>query len=89
MLHGAVIEDRGFIGMGSTLLNAATVAGDAMLGAGALLTSGKTVPRGELWAGRPAKRVRELSEQEIGGMRHGALHYADNARRYRGALREI
>ena len=86
MLHGATIEDRGFVGLSTTLLNGSKVEGDGMLGAGALLTSGKTVAAGELWAGRPAKLVRALSEAQIADMRQGAIHYAENARRY---LREL
>jgi carbonic anhydrase/acetyltransferase-like protein (isoleucine patch superfamily) len=86
MLHGATIEDRGFVGMGATLLNASRVESDAMLGAGSLLTAGKTVAAGELWAGRPAKFVRRLSEDQIIEMRQGALRYAENAQRY---LREL
>jgi carbonic anhydrase/acetyltransferase-like protein (isoleucine patch superfamily) len=86
MLHGAKIGDRGFVGMGATLLNGARVESDAMLGAGSLLTGGKTVPAGELWAGRPAKFVRRLSEEQIVEMRQGVLRYAENAQRY---LREL
>jgi carbonic anhydrase/acetyltransferase-like protein (isoleucine patch superfamily) len=86
MLHGATIEDRGFVGMGAMLLNGARVESDAMLGAGSLLTGGKTVATGELWAGRPAKFVRRLSEDQIIELRQGALRYAENAQRY---LREL
>ena len=82
MLHGATIEDRGFVGLGTTLLNGACVKGDGMLGAGGLLTGGKTVGTGELWAGRPAKLLRTLDEAQIADMRQGAGHYADNAQRY-------
>lgn len=82
MLHGATIEDRGFVGMGATLLNGARVESDAMLGAGSLLTGGKTVVAGELWAGRPAKFVRKLSADQIVEMRQGAVRYAENAERY-------
>lgn len=82
MLHGATIDDRGFVGMGATLLNGARVESDGMLGAGALLTGGKTVAAGELWAGRPAKFVRMLSEAQIAEMRQGAVRYAENAQRY-------
>lgn len=89
MLHGATIQDRGFVGLGSTLLSGAIVESDGMLGAGSLLTSGKTVGSGELWAGSPAKMIRTLREPEFDGMRHGARHYATNAQRYLGELREI
>lgn len=86
MLHGATIADRGFVGMSTTLLNGSRVESDGMLGAGALLTGGKTVGSGELWAGRPAKLARELNAAQIADMRQGAAHYAENAQRY---LREL
>ena len=89
MLHGCTIEDRGFVGMGATLLNGSRVECDAMLGAGSLLTGGKTVAAGELWAGRPARFVRKLSEDQIVEMRQGALRYAENAQRYPHELRSI
>ncbi len=40
-----------------------------MLAAGAMLTQGKRIPAGQLWAGRPAKYVRDLSEADLAGMR--------------------
>jgi gamma-carbonic anhydrase len=54
-----------------------------MLAAGALLTPGKTVPSGELWAGRPAKFLRRLTAGEIAGNRAGAAGYARLAQVYR------
>ncbi len=89
MLHGCTIADRGFVGMGATLLNGARVESDGMLGAGALLTGGKVVRAGELWAGRPAKFVRALTEAEIAEMRQGAVRYAENAQRYLRELRPL
>ncbi|WP_343046922.1 gamma carbonic anhydrase family protein [Sphingomonas chungangi] len=89
MLHGATIEDRGFVGLSTTLLNGSRVEGDGMLGAGALLTGGKAVRAGELWAGRPAKLVRALNDAQIAGMRQGAAHYAENARRYLRDLKPL
>lgn len=89
MLHGATIEDRGFVGLSTTLLNGSRVRSDGMLGAGALLTSGKAVGSGELWAGRPAKLVRELDGAQIADLRKGAAGYAENARRYLRDLRPM
>jgi carbonic anhydrase/acetyltransferase-like protein (isoleucine patch superfamily) len=85
ILHACRIEDRGFVGMGSIVLDEACVESDAMLGAGALLTAGKIVPSGELWAGRPARRVRELSPAEIELIRESADRYARLAQEYKAA----
>ncbi|WP_156254394.1 gamma carbonic anhydrase family protein [Sandarakinorhabdus oryzae] len=83
IIHGCRLESRAFIGMGSVVLDGATVEGDAMLAAGALLTPGKTVKTGELWAGRPAKFLRSLTQGEIAGNRAGASGYARLAQVYR------
>ena len=37
-----------------------------MVAAGAVVTPGKTVPSGEVWAGSPAKLLRKLEEEEMG-----------------------
>jgi carbonic anhydrase/acetyltransferase-like protein (isoleucine patch superfamily) len=69
--------------MGTIVLDGAVVESDAMLAAGALLTPGKVVKSGELWAGRPAKFLRGLTAAEIAGNRAGAAGYARLAQVYR------
>ncbi|WP_337996250.1 gamma carbonic anhydrase family protein [Oleispirillum naphthae] len=81
ILHGCVLKDRAFVGMGATVLDGAVVEG--MLGAGALLTQGKRVPAGELWAGSPARFLRKLTAEEIEGFVPHAWHYVELARRYK------
>jgi gamma-carbonic anhydrase len=72
MVHGCVLEDRAFVGLGAIVMDGCRIESDAMLAAGAMLTPGKTIPRGQLWAGRPAKYVRDLSESDLAGMRASA-----------------
>lgn len=86
IIHGCRLESHAFIGMGATVLDGAVVEGDAMLAAGALLTPGKAVKTGELWAGRPAKFLRALRAEEIAGNRAGAAGYAKLAQAYRAGL---
>jgi carbonic anhydrase/acetyltransferase-like protein (isoleucine patch superfamily) len=86
ILHGCVLEDRAFVGMGAIAMDDSRVGGEAMLAAGALLTAGRAIPSGELWAGRTARFTRELSEDERTAMRKQSLHYVDNAARHRTAL---
>jgi len=88
MVHGCVLKDRAFIGLSATIMNGAVIEGDAMLAAGAMLTQGKTVPSGQLWAGSPARFVRDLAEKEIAGMQIGVAHYVENAKAHAKALRE-
>ena len=86
MLHGCTLRDRAFIGLSSIVMNGCIVEGDAMLAAGAMLTQGKHVATGELWAGRPASKMRDLPEQAMIDMRMGAQHYVANAKRHAGAI---
>ena len=55
----------------------------AMVAAGAMVTPGKTIPSGELWAGRPAKKMRELSAREIEKSSISAARYIEFGRAYR------
>lgn len=86
MLHGGVLMDRAFVGLSATIMNGAVVEGDAMLAAGAMLTQGKRVPARQLWAGAPARFVRELDEAAVMGMRIGVAHYVENAKAHMAAI---
>ena len=48
-----------------------------MLAAGAMLTPGKRIPAGQLWAGRPARYVRDLTPEELAGHCMGVAHYVE------------
>ncbi len=85
MVHGAIIENHAFVGMNAVLLSGTVVEGDAMVAAGALVAA-KRVPKGQLWAGSPAKFMRELSEKDIAGMRAGVDRYVLNGQAYREQL---
>jgi carbonic anhydrase/acetyltransferase-like protein (isoleucine patch superfamily) len=86
MLHGCVIEDRGFVGLGAIAMNKAVIGSDAMLAAGAMLTEGKVMAPRELWGGRPARKMRDLDDMAIAGMRMGVAHYVENARAHAAAI---
>lgn len=86
MVHGCTIEDRGFVGLGAIAMNKSVIGSDAMLAAGAMLTEGKVMEPRTLWAGRPAKPLKGLSDAAIMGMRMGVAHYAENAKAHRDAV---
>lgn len=86
MVHGCTVHDRGFVGLGAIAMNKAVIGSDAMLAAGAMLTEGKVMGERELWAGRPARLMRELDEAAIMAMRLGVIHYAQNAKDHAGAI---
>ncbi len=87
LLHGCTLHDRAFVGMGAMVMNGAVIESDAMLAAGSLLTPGKRIASGQLWAGRPAKYLRDLSPEEIEANRIGVAHYVENGRRHAAALK--
>ena len=86
MVHGCTIADRGFVGLGAIVMNKAVIGSDAMLAAGAMLTERKVMGDRELWAGRPAKKLKDLSDTAIMGMKIGTAHYAENAKHHAAAV---
>ncbi len=80
MVHGCVLENHSFVGLGSIVMDGCVVETDAMLAAGAMLTPGKRIPRGQLWAGRPAVYLRDLTERDIARNRAGAAGYVELAK---------
>ena len=88
MVHGCILHDRAFVGLGSIVMDGCVIESDAMLAAGAMLTPGRRIPSGQLWAGRPAKYVRDLGPEELAGMRAGVAHYVALAKAHVEALRQ-
>jgi carbonic anhydrase/acetyltransferase-like protein (isoleucine patch superfamily) len=87
MVHGCILHDRAFVGLGGIVMDGCEIESDAMLAAGAMLTPGKRIPSGQLWAGRPAKYVRDLTPQELAGQQAGVAHYVELAKAHAEALR--
>lgn len=87
MVHGCTLHDRAFVGLGAIVMDGCVIESDAMLAAGAMLTQGKRIPAGQLWAGRPAKYVRDLGADDIERMHEGVAHYAALARRHMEAVK--
>jgi carbonic anhydrase/acetyltransferase-like protein (isoleucine patch superfamily) len=89
MLHGCTIGDGSLIGIGAVVLNGAKIGKGSIVGAGALVTEGKEFPDGSMIIGSPAKAVRELTEVQQQGLQLSALHYIENANRFRNGLHKI
>ena len=83
ILHGCTVENFSLIGMGSIILDGAIVKERAMLAAGSLVSPGKVLDGGYLWLGRPAKKVRPLTDEELAYLEYSAQHYADLKDRHR------
>ena len=89
MLHGCTIGDESLIGIGAVVLNGVRIGKNCLVGAGSLVTEGKSFPDGSMIMGSPAKVVRELTPEQIEGLRASARHYIQNAKRYRTGLKTI
>ena len=89
MLHGCTIGDGSLIGIGAVVLNGAKIGKNCLVGAGSLVTEGKEFPDGSMILGSPAKVVRQLTSEQLQGLRLGAQLYVGNARRFRAGLKKI
>lgn len=63
-IHGAKVEDYALIGMGSTVLDGAVVGSGSIVAAGALVLSNTVIPPHTIWAGVPAKQVKEVAPEQ-------------------------
>ncbi|MFD0024241.1 gamma carbonic anhydrase family protein [Streptomyces sp. NPDC058382] len=86
VLHGCTIEDDVLVGMGATVLNGAHIGTGSLIAAQALVPQGMRVPPGSLVAGVPAKVKRQLTEEELDGVRFNAVGYVELAKAHREAF---
>lgn len=75
LLHDCTIHDEAYIGMQSCIMDGAMVESRAFVAAGSLVTAGKVIPTGQLWAGRPAKYMRDLTEEDYKLIDWSWVHY--------------
>ena len=86
MVHGCTLHDRAFVGFGAIVMDGCVIESDGMLAGGAMLTPGKRIPGGQLWSGRPARYMRDLSPEEIAGNQRGVAGYVEEGRRHKAAV---
>lgn len=85
VVHGCRIEDDCLIGMNATVLNRAVIGRESLVAAGAVVLEGTVVPPRSLVAGVPAKVRRELTDDEVAGIRRNGENYVERARIYSDA----
>jgi gamma-carbonic anhydrase len=76
MIHGCVLHDRAFVGLGAIVMDGCVIGSEAMLGAGALLVQHKKIGP-----------VREIDDAMAAGMAMGVAHYVHNAQDHAAAVR--
>lgn len=83
LLHACTVGHRTLIGMGAIVMDQAIVGDECIIAAGALVTPGKVVPARQLWAGRPAKYVRDVRDDDLLMLKISAEKYVELAREYK------
>jgi len=75
IIHGARVHSNCLIGMGAIILDDSEIQEFSLVGAGALVTEGKTFPARSLIIGSPAKAIRTLSDLEIDSIKAASNSY--------------
>ena len=75
IVHGCLVHDNVLIGMGAIVMDNCEIGSNSIIAAGAVLTEGTIVPSGCIYAGVPAKKVKDITQELI----HGEINrIADN-----------
>lgn len=77
IIHGCKLESNSSVEMGSIVFDRVVVESHSVVGAGSVVTEGTRVPSGELWAGAPAKFVRQLTEEEKSSIAESAKRFQE------------
>ena len=67
IVHGCVIDDNVLIGMGSIVMDNAQIGSNSIIAAGAVVLENTVVEPGSIYAGVPAKKVKDISQDLISG----------------------
>ncbi len=63
IVHGCTLEDRVLIGMGAIVMDQAYVQSGSIVAAGSVVLEGTKIPSGSVFAGTPAKKVKEVDDK--------------------------
>ena len=67
IIHGCTIHDCVLIGMGAIVMDGAVVESNSIVAAGSVVTQGTVVKSGSVYAGSPAKLIKEISTELLEG----------------------
>lgn len=81
IVHGCDVKDNVLIGMGAIIMDNCVIGSNTIIAAGSVLKEGTIVPSGCIYAGVPAKKVKDISEEliegEINRIANNYLMYSD------------
>ena len=81
IVHGCSIEDNVLIGMGAIVMDNVTIGSNSIVAAGAVVLEGTVIQKGEIYAGVPAKKVKDVPQELISGQ---IERIAENYLKYAG-----
>ena len=67
IVHGCTVHDNVLIGMGAIVMDNCVVGSNSIIGAGAVITQNTVVEPGTIWAGVPAKKVKDIDQSNFAG----------------------
>ena len=82
IIHGCTINDRVLVGMGAIIMDKAVIGSDSVIAAGAVVLPGTIVEEGSVYAGIPAKRVKDIDENLLNVIKRTAVNYQKYASWY-------
>jgi len=83
VVHGCTLEDNVLIGMNATVLNGAHIGKNSIVGAGAVVSEGKEFEEGSLILGVPAKKIKDLTSEQIAHIQENADNYVKLSKQYK------
>ena len=67
IVHGCTIQDNVLIGMGAIVMDNCIIESNSIIAAGAVITQNTVVASGTIWAGVPAKKVKDIDQSDFAG----------------------
>ena len=78
LVHASIVGDDAMIAIGATVLSRCVIGEQALIAAGAVVMEGTQVPPRTLWAGCPARKIKDLTDEQLARMAHAWKHYVNN-----------
>ncbi|MDP6986964.1 MAG: transferase hexapeptide repeat family protein [Phycisphaerales bacterium] len=89
VVHGCTVGRNALIGMNAVLMDDVVVGPDCIVGATSFVREGTTLPGRTLWAGTPARQIRELGDREVEWKTQGTRIYQHLATRHSESERRV
>jgi carbonic anhydrase/acetyltransferase-like protein (isoleucine patch superfamily) len=86
IVHGCTVNDNVLIGMGAIVMDNATIGSNSIIGAGAVVLEGTRVEAGSIYAGVPAKKIKDIPQDLISGQIN---RIANNYNEYAGWFKDL